>query len=218
VRPAPTITRGRGFTLLEIVIAVAITGVLFVIGYAGINQALRDRDALAAAQLRLTNLQRALRIVSQDFAQIAPRPARDVQGGGNLQPALLANRANNILVTFTRSGWANPTGAQRQSQQRVRYVLDNGSLVREHWLSVDTALNSEPRRRVLLEKVKSVTLRFMDPQSRTWRDDWPPLGASGAAAPGQQASLFLRPRPAAIELVIDLEDWGTLSRLFEIAT
>jgi general secretion pathway protein J len=208
--------RARGFTLIEIVVSVAITGLLFAIGYAGINQALRERDALEAAQQRLTTLQRAMRILSQDLTQVAPRPARDVASGGDAQPALLSSRTNNMLLTFTRSGWANPAGAQRQTQQRVRYVLDNGTLVREHWLSVDAALNAVPKRRVLLEKVKSVSFRFLDPTSRTWREEWPAAGGGTGAAQG--GSLFLRTRPAAIEVVLELDDWGTVTRMFEVPT
>ena len=49
----------------------------------------------------------------------------------------------------------------------MRYRFVDGSLVREHWLSVDPALNTEPRQRVLLTRVKAVEIRFLDPVSRT---------------------------------------------------
>jgi general secretion pathway protein J len=210
--------RSRGFTLIEIVIAVAITGLMFVIGYAGINQALKDRDSLEAAQARLTALQRAMRVMSQDFAQVAPRPARDLDGGGEIQPAITSSRTNNILVTFTRSGWSNPAGAQRSAQQRVRYVFENGTLVRENWLSVDPALNAVPQRRVLLEKLTSATIRFMDPVSRTWREDWPPTPVGGGTIAPGIADETLRPRPVAIQITIDSPDWGIVSRMFEVST
>ena len=45
----------------------------------------------------------------------------------------------------------------------MRYRFIDGSLVREHWLSVDPALNTEPRQRVLLTRVKAVEIRFLDP-------------------------------------------------------
>ena len=54
----------------------------------------------------------------------------------------------------------------------MRYRFIDGSLVREHWLAVDSALNTEPRQRVLLTRVKAVEIRFLDPVSRQWRTDW----------------------------------------------
>jgi hypothetical protein len=68
-----------------------------------------------------------------------------------------------------------------------------------------------------MTKVKAVELRFLDPVTRNWRDDWP---ASSASGPVNAASIdqLLRTRPLAIEFTIVLEDWGRVVRLFEIPT
>ena len=169
---AAQLMRARGFTLIEVVIAMFIAAIMFAIGYGAINQALRDRDALNVSQERVTEIQRGMRVVAQDFAQIVARPARDTSGTGQLMPAVFANGSSDIIVTFTRAGWSNPAGIQRPAEQRVRYRFVDGSLVREHWLAVDPALNTEPRQRMLLTRVKSVEIRFLDPVSRQWRTDW----------------------------------------------
>ena len=62
--------RARGFTLIEVVIAMFIAAIMFAIGYGAINQALVDRDALNVSQARVTEIQRGMRVVAQDFAQI----------------------------------------------------------------------------------------------------------------------------------------------------
>ena len=121
------------------------------------------------------------------------------------------------IITFSRAGWSNPAGVQRPAEQRVRYRFIDGSLVREHWLSIDPALNAAPRDRVLLTKVKSVELRFLDPVSRNWREDWPATTATGPVGPANIDQL-LRTRPLAIEVTIVLDDWGRVQRLFEIPT
>ncbi len=159
------------------VIAIFIAAVMFAIGYRTLSQAMVDREALNTSQLRVNEIQRGIRIVAQDFAQIAWRAARDTQGNGELQAAISANDRDNTLVTFTRTGWSNPVGLQRPAEERVRYRFLDGSLVREHWLSVDPALNGEPRQRVVMTRVKSVEVRFLDPVTRNWRNDWPPLAA-----------------------------------------
>src|SRR5687767_9241473 len=129
--------RPRGFTLIEVMIALFIAAVMFAIGYGALNQALRDRDGLNASQQPVTEIQRGMRVVAQDFAQIIARPARDTEGAGDLQPAVLAAGSDNTLVTFSRAGWSNPAGVQRPAEQRVRYRFIDGALVRHHWLSLD---------------------------------------------------------------------------------
>jgi general secretion pathway protein J len=211
--------RQRGFTLVEVMIAIFIAMIMFAIGYGAINQAVRDRDSINASQARITEIQRGMRIVAQDLAQMIARPARDTSGTGQLMPAIMSSNTDDILVTFTRAGWSNPAGLPRPAEQRVRYryVGRDQTLVREHWVSVDPALNTEPLERVLLTRVKSVELRFLDPASRNWRTDWPPSMPSGPVNP-LQADQLLLPRPLAVEVTVVLEDWGRVQRLFEIPT
>jgi general secretion pathway protein J len=209
--------RRAGFTLIEVMIAMFIAAIMLALGYSAINQAAKDKGSLEASQARITEIQRGMRVIAQDFAQMVARTARDTAGGGNIEPAVLATNKDNILITFSRAGWSNPAGVQRPAEQRVRYEFIDGSLVREHWLSVDPALNAAPRQRVLLTKVKSVEMRFLDPVSRNWREDWPSVTSQGPVNPTNIDQL-LRTRPLAIEITIVFEDWGRVQRLFEIPT
>lgn len=208
--------RSRGFTLIEVMIAMFIAAIMFAIGYGAINQALRDRESLNVSQERVTEIQRGMRVVAQDFAQMSDRPARDTTGTGQLMPAVSADARNDTLIIFSRNGWSNPAGIQRPAEQRVRYRLVDGSLVREHWLSLDPALNSEPRPRVLITRVKAVEIRFLDAQSRQWSNDWPVAAPTGPVTPANIQ--LLSTRPLAIEFTVVLEDWGRIQRLFEIPT
>jgi general secretion pathway protein J len=209
--------RRSGFTLIEVVVAIFVAAVMFAMGYSALSQAMVERDSLNTKQTRINEIQKGMRIVAQDFAQIAARPARDTQGNGELQAAIGANSKDNTLVTFSRNGWSNPAGLQRPAEERVRYRFVDGSLIREHWLSVDPALNAEPRERVVLTHVKSVEIRFLDPVTRNWRTDWPPLVPTGPVGP-LQIDETLMPRPMAIEFTIVFDDWGRVQRLFEIPT
>jgi general secretion pathway protein J len=209
--------RRAGFTLIEVVIAIFIAAVMFAMGYRALSQAMKERDGINVKQQRLTEIQRGMRVVAQDFAQIEARAARDTQGNGELQAAVFANGQDNVLLTFSRAGWSNPAGLQRPAEQRVRYRFVDGSLVREYWVSVDPALNTEPRQRVVLTRIKSAQVRFLDPVTRNWRDDWPPVNSSGPVSPMNIDEVLL-PRPLAIEFSVVLEDWGRVIRVFEIPT
>jgi general secretion pathway protein J len=238
----------RGFTLIELMVAVFITAIVLSMGYGAVNQALANHDALEARQARLLAVQTTMRLITQDFTQLTPRPVRQPLGDGWL-PALLAgtptgtttlgtgtsspsagsstsNAASSSasgstftsttsttpvsIVTLTRAGWANPAGIQRSALQRVTYVLENGTLRREHWPVLDATMTTTTVRRELVDKVKSVTLRYMD-VSFNWRDQWPPQALAG------DPTANLRLRPIAVEVTLELEDWGSIVRVIEIA-
>jgi general secretion pathway protein J len=202
--------RSAGFTLVELMVGLFITAIIFAMGYGAINQALNDRDAMKSRQERLNKVQRAVRILVQDFSQAAPRPIREPVGDG-WQPAFRAQQQNQELVAFTRAGWQNPAGIQRPSLQRVSYTLDatTGTLRRLHWPVLDSPLSNEPIRRDVLDKVKSVTFRYMD-DARQWRDVWPPQ------IDPSRPDKSLRVRPVAVEVTLELEDWGRIVRIIEV--
>lgn len=259
-----------GFTLIELLVAIFIAAIIFALGYGGVSQGLRERDALENNEQRLTAVQTTMRLFVQDFSQLAQRPIRDPLGttilatlqsnsqasasdfaslssgsstrgasslgntsntsntstagsaasslGSNVTAStLVANGSTSApadqtpaFVTFTRMGWANPAGIQRPALERVQYVISHGTLLRENFRVLDPTLDDQPVVRKLLDRVKSVKLRYLD-QARVWHDDWPvPNSISGS--PGTT----LRQRPVAIEVTLDLEDYGTLTRVIEV--
>ena len=227
----------RGFTLIEVLVAVFIAFVMFAMGYGTINQALTTRGALKEKQSRLIELQTAVRVLEQDFVQLTPRPVRQPIGDEPSQPALQGS-ANGTqssgsvsslgggsstpsasttggappLVALTRSGWANPTGLQRAAEQRVAYFFENGTLRREYWYVLDPTLSSTTARRDLLTKVKSVTFEYLD-LTHNWQPQWPPATVAGP----QALEGNLRIRPLAVRVTLDTEDFGKIARIFEVA-
>ena len=201
--------RQRGFTLIEIVIAVMITAILFTMAYGAIQQAVGNRERLQQNSARLRAVQYTVRSLVQDFSQLAPRPVREPVGDG-YQPALVSGGADLTQVSLTRGGWMNPLGAERSTLQRVRYRLEDGNLVREHWLVLDATLDPEPVKRVLLGRVRSFKLRYYS-DGRNWQESWPPASLGATRSEREQ-----RWRPIAVEVTLELEDWGTIMRLIEV--
>ena len=102
-RPA---TGSRGFTLVELLVALFITAILFAMGYGSLSQALTSRKEVDEQQTRLNNVQQALRIMEQDFELMQPRPVRDLLGSQYLNP-LVVNQNN--AATGAGSSGASPT-------------------------------------------------------------------------------------------------------------
>jgi general secretion pathway protein J len=203
----PRLHKACGFTLLELLVAMFVAAIIFAMGYGVVNQALKSRAGLQDQQAKLAELQTAVRVMEQDFAQLAPRPIRQPVGD-QLQGALVASATSQPLAALTRNGWANPSGLQRPTLQRVAYFFENGTLRREHWSVLDPTQSSVAQRRDLLTHLKSVTLRYMD-AGKTWQTQWPALTRA-------QVSTDPRGRPIAVEITLDTEDWGKIVRVVEI--
>lgn len=204
--------RVRGFTLIELVVAMFIAAVMFVMGYGALRQALQNRERVAASQDRLVALQTAVRVLTQDFAQVAPRPIRDVLGSG-VEAAIFADPRTQTLVTFTRDGWANPSGLPRSTMQRVSYEYQNGSLWRLHWPVLDATQGTISSRRELLKDVTAVKFRYLANPGE-WHEEWPPQGAQNA--PGAPPGQLLRLRPLAVEITLEGADFGSITRVVEV--
>lgn len=200
--------KARGFTLVEVLVAIFIFAIVSAIAMGGYNELVKQSDIVDRGAARTRAIQSTMQRMNLDFTSLEPRPVRQPLGDG-LVPALRADeKSTEELVEFTHSGWSNPAGVPRSTLQRVAYRIEEKKLIREYWLALDRTMSSQPESAVMLEDVKSVKLRFMD-ANRTWHDQWPPLGYSPADAPWV--------RPIAVEFTLDLEDWGELKRLVEVS-
>jgi general secretion pathway protein J len=77
---------------------------------------------------------------------------------------------------------------------------------------MDRTLGTPPFRRVLLDGVERFEMTFLEDDGNA-HIDWPPLNSS-QPVPGQN-NLTLRPRAARIS--VQLEGYGTVWRLIEVA-
>jgi general secretion pathway protein J len=207
--------RARGFTLIELLVALFIAAVMFAIGYGALRQGLNSHETLKEQQAHLLQLTTTVRVLEQDFVQLAPRPVRQPIGDEPAQAALQGGVAGTQpVVAFTRDGWSNPAGVQRPGLQRVAYYLENNTLRREHWNVLDPVLASTTVKRELLTHVKSFSLRYLD-VNRVWQEQWPPATATQIVGPSVEP--VLRQRPVAVEITLDTDDWGKIVRVIEIA-
>ena len=200
----------RGFTLIEVLVAVFLLAVLSAFAYETLNYVRRSREITQSAFDRTRAIELAVHTLATDFEQLAPRPVRDLLGQ-NAVPALLADPRTTNLVSLTRGGWPNPSGLPRGTLQRVTYRLENGTLYRDYLTVLDATLSNTPVQRELLRDVARLSLRYMD-TSRSWQEQWPPLATQPQGTPTPALGL----RPIAVEVVIELKDAGRITRLIEV--
>jgi general secretion pathway protein J len=212
---ARTSCASGGFTLIEVLIAMAITAFVSVLSYQTLSIALVGIEAARAESERLHEINRALTVLSRDIRQIANRPVQDEFG--QLASAVMGGELARDPLRLTRSGWHNTTGAPRSALQRVAYRLDENRLLRLSYPVLDRTTAIEPTETLLIRDVEALELRFLPSISaldvdrnqsidrRQWQENW-------IADVGFTNELI--DPPAAIEVRITLEDWGELERLY----
>lgn len=199
--------RMAAFTLIEVLVALAIFGILSVMAYQALGQSLTNAELLGDRMDRLRAIQQTMRLMGSDIRQAAPRPIRDPLNG-SLLPAMRTDPGSQFALEVTRGGWSNPAGLPRGTLQRAQYRIEDGELVRYHWTVLDATLSNEALATVLLDQVDSVVINYLPPGG-DWSSQWPPFGVAG-----QQA---LRMRPHVVEIVLTLPDQGEIRRFFEVA-
>jgi general secretion pathway protein J len=199
-------SRQAGFTLIEVLVAMAVFGVLTTLAYMTLGQTLSNSDMLTERMDRLQAIQRTMSYLSTDLIQAAPRTVR--ADFGEEQPALVSDFGAEFALQLTHNGWPNSAGVPRSTQQRSAYRIEDDELVRYHWNVLDRTVNSLPVATVLLDNIESLTFRFLQPDGE-WGEQWPPNSGQTAS----NTSLL----PRAVTIVLVLPDEGELTRVIEVS-
>ena len=209
-------TGQQGFTLLELLIASIIFAIMAVMAYGGLSNVMSNSESSKLALKRLQQIQQTVSVLNRDFRQIVSREIRDEYG--NTQPYLTAGNNIDNLVEFSRGGRVNPAGLLRSTLLRVAYQFDDESLVRLQWPQLDRTQEQEAKKTILIDNVEDVTIRFLG-EGGEWQDQWPPLNAAPAPTTGTDGGNGAATNisyPLAIEIILQLKDWGEIRRLYHI--
>jgi general secretion pathway protein J len=200
-------TLSKGFTLIEVLVAMAVFGVMTMLAYMSLGQSLANAELLTERMDRLQAIQRTMRYLSNDLSSASPRPVRDELGTGYL-PAVMVSVANDFALAVTHGGWNNPAGLPRSTLQRSVYLLEDGKLFRVYYLVLDATYANEGISTEILDGVESLEFRIIQDNGEA-TNQWPPGGAQGPS------SLSIRPR--AVEIILTLEGEGEIRRIIEVA-
>lgn len=202
----------KGFTLIEVLIAMAITALVATLSFSSLSSTLNSVEGLRSQGERISELNRAWMLLSRDLNQFVSRPIRNEFGA--IEASMYGGESAENSLVFTRTGWHNPGPLTRSHLQRVRYVLEDDTLWRESFRVLDRTTETEPQRVALFSNVSRFEMAFLAGSTEVTQgefdsDDWP--SAWGVGASGDDVS-----PPQAVELRLELLDWGELRWLYEI--
>jgi general secretion pathway protein J len=193
--------KNRGFTLLEILVALFIFTIIAVIMTSALHTVLTTQTETEKQAAKLTKLQMALLIFSRDIEQAIDRPINNAAGS---REASFIGETDRVI--FTHAGFANPFGQiQRSTLQRTTYFKNNNSFIRQSWQALDQVSNTPTQQRDLFAPVTELKFKYLDNHSKL-HNSWPPPDQPNASA-----------LPRGIQIIFTLPTWGEISQFYIIS-
>ncbi|BFM17711.1 GspJ family T2SS minor pseudopilin variant XcpW [Maricurvus nonylphenolicus] len=214
-----------GFTLLEVLVALTLCGVITVLAYQSLQTA---SDSAARSEQSLTLVQKldyTWGMLERDLQQAvsiptpAPEPtdADPTDEGANadvafwgrqpIAPPIEANRQQ--VIALSRQGWRNPLQRQRSELQRIHYLLLGDQLQRHAQVMEKISTASEDSiHQDLIDDIDALSIGFLPVNSKSlqtdaWLEQWPPVG-----------SKVVDGLPLAVRIDISHKTLGQVSRVF----
>ncbi|MGF1911675.1 type II secretion system minor pseudopilin GspJ [Vibrio kasasachensis] len=195
-----SLNKRLGFTLIEVLIAMAIFAFMAVGAQQVLSQIYRSNDISQQRSERLKTLQRALVFMDNDFRQMALRQMRT---NGEEPSKKLIEWKEYLLdsdvkgVMFARSGWHNPVQQfPRGEVTKVGYRVKDSQLQRVWWYYVDTPVGQQGSVMPLIDQVEAFEMRFFD--GKQWRESWDKTMAL----------------PKAVQVSLTFSDYGEIERIY----
>ncbi|OQM39571.1 type II secretion system minor pseudopilin GspJ [Citrobacter braakii] len=187
--------RVKGFTLLEMLLALAVFAALSISAFQVLQGVIRADELSRNKVQRLAELQKGFSQMERDFTQMIPRFNRESESLLLAAPHLL--KSDDWGISFTRNSWLNPGGMlPRPELQRVGYRLQQQKLERLSYFHVDHPAGVSPDVKVVLDGVNTFRLRFF--VNGAWQDHW------------DNTSIL----PQAVEVTLAVDEFVELTRQF----
>jgi general secretion pathway protein J len=190
-----------GFTLLEVMVAVALFAILAAVAFGGLTAIARAQVAVKGKTQALDQLSFALSRIEKDLAQALPRSIRSAYG--QPEAALVGDAASITVSTLVLASDGQPS----LTAVRVRHSWGNSRWLRSQFLGLDLAPSTPESARLVLTGFNSVKLSYFDAQLREF-ERWPPPN---------RADLPQDTLPRAVELRFKDDNVGEIRRLFFVS-
>ncbi len=192
-----------GFTLLEMLVALAIFAIISVMTYRGLTTVLQTRSHLAQENRKWQDVALLFTRIEQDLSMLAKRSVRDTDNRSTA-PFLampIAQGAQDAILMFTRMGFPEQANTLA-GPLRCGYRLRRDTVEQLLWAAPDAAPRATPIVNHLLDNVAAMEFQYLD-QIGTWHTHWPQPG---------NTRIF----PAAVRIVIELKSKERITRIFAL--
>lgn len=155
-----------GFTLIELMVAIAVFAVMATAAYSGLDSALTTEAKLDEEGKKWKNLSMFMGHLERELSCFLDRPVTTADGS-------TLRSITGPDLTFTRTG----SGAEGKAPRRVGYRLNGGRLEEQVWPVLDTAPGTKPDVYPIMDGVKSFGVKFTGTGggwSQQWDNDSPP--------------------------------------------
>jgi general secretion pathway protein J len=190
-----TARRSSGFTLIEVLVALAILAVFATFAWRATASLVEGETQLAAESRRWQGLDALFARIEGDVRAAVPRAVR-VPGGR--EPAWTGSIGpdGQSSFAFTRAG--GDTAEPGAEGIRIGYLLRGDTVLIRYWPRLDRGAGAEPVAYALADGIARLEVRYADDDG-AWTDRWPPDRREGL--------------PRAIALAVTLADGARLERL-----
>lgn len=158
----------RGFSLLELLVAVAIFAVIATLAWGGLDTIVRARRSIDEASLHLVTLQRTVNRFDRDMSSILPIPVQNERQ--QVEPALVGEvsriEATSAMQSLTALGEA-------LTPRRVSWRCDRNQLIRSTWIAPDFGYTADGNEHIQLDGVTGCRFRYAAVNGALV-DHWPP--------------------------------------------
>ncbi len=237
----------RGFTLIEVLVALLILGIMSALGYGTYRAARISAERTEESLNRSRELEFGMRVLVMDFAQMMPRPVRDPLGQSR-SPALRGGAGNGTSAGTTSLDDADSTmhfesqhfnsgpGFQSTFSGDTKTSLPLAELTRGGWSNTAGVQRGTLQRVAyalvdgVLKRSYSTSLDIIQGTPPVVQDlftgvktiqfrylDANQTWQNTWPPPGIPLPENLWIRPVAVEITIDFKDWGQVRRLIEVA-
>ncbi|WP_199915604.1 type II secretion system minor pseudopilin GspJ [Saccharobesus litoralis] len=194
------LTHHRGFTLIEMLVAVAIFAVVG-LGAANVLSSISTSNEVSLTHSeRLQSLQLAILTIERDLRQATRRKVRvDGEKAADtfISHGELILDSQSQVLALRKVGWTNPMFLMPRSEvQSFAYRVVDDVLERIHFEYPDPVVGEEFKVRPLLTDVKELIFEFHDGKNDKWQTEW-----------------RSKDLPVAIAITLKLADYGDIRRV-----